>query len=286
MINRRLLLIGTSLFLILACSFQATNPTPDPGAVQTAVAGTIAVALPSALATGSPIPTATAPSLEPSAMPSATISPTPFSLFTVTPSVPTITVTVDTNCRTGPGKIYPRVGFLLVGEVAEVIAKDPSGSFYYIRNPDDPNGFCWVTGQYAVVSGNVFVLPIFTPPATPTPSPAFEVSFKSLQKCGSSWWINFLIKNTGTQFFESISLSVKDMVTGVTVTTQSNEFLALTGCSKSHTIDDLDAGESHEVSSPVFSADPHGHKMKATINVCTKDDLKGICLSKTITFKP
>ncbi len=283
---RRILLIGTSLLLILACTIQAPPQTPDPGAIQTAVAGTIDVALPSALATGSPVPTAIVPSLEPSVTPSPTISPTAFTLFTVTPTVPTLSVTVDTNCRSGPGRIYLRVGYLLVGETAEIIARDPSGSFYYIRNPDDPDGFCWVTGQYAVISGSVSVLPIYTPPPTPTPSPAFEVSFKSLQKCGSSWWINFLIQNSGTSFFESVSLSVKDMVTGVTLTTQSNEFLALTGCSKSHTIDDLDVGESHEVSSPAFSADPNGHKMKATINVCTKDDLEGVCLSQTINFKP
>ena len=283
-LNKRLLVMGTSLLLILACAFQIPAPTPDPGAVQTAVAGTIAVAFPSA--TGSPVPFATLPSITPSFTPSPTVSLTPFSLLTVTPSVPTLTVTVDTNCRTGPGKIYDRIGYLLVGEVAEVIAKDPSGLFYYIRNPDNPNGYCWVTGQYAVVSGNVSVLPIYTPLPTPTPSPAFEVSFKSLQHCGSSWWINFLLKNTGTSFFESVSLSVKDMVTGVTVTTQSNEFLSNTGCSKSHAIDDLDPGESHEVSSPAFSADPHSHKMKATITVCTKDDLEGVCLLQTINFKP
>jgi hypothetical protein len=40
------------------------------------------------------------------------------------------------------------------------------------------------------------------------------------------------------------------------------------------------------VSSPQFAYDPNGHKLKATITLCSNPGLNGTCVTKTITFTP
>ena len=51
-------------------------------------------------------------------------------------------VSIDTNCRIGPGKIYKRVGGLPVGEETEIIARDSNGGYWYVRNIDVPGDYC------------------------------------------------------------------------------------------------------------------------------------------------
>jgi hypothetical protein len=80
-----------------------------------------------------------------------------------------VSVSVDTNCRTGPGKIYDYIGALIVGETAEVVGQSMDGQYWIIKNPDQP-GECWLWGYYATVEGPVAGLPKYTPPPTPTPS--------------------------------------------------------------------------------------------------------------------
>lgn len=104
---------------------------------------------------------------EEAATPTMTLTPLP----PETPSTPYISVSVDTNCRTGPGQVYDYVGALLVGEEAEVVGRESTGRFWYIRNPDNVTSYCWVWDQYATIRGDTSMLPILTPPPTPTPAP-------------------------------------------------------------------------------------------------------------------
>ena len=52
--------------------------------------------------------------------PSPTITASPTITLTSTLEAPMVSVSVNTNCRTGPDKIYDNIGALLVGEQAEV----------------------------------------------------------------------------------------------------------------------------------------------------------------------
>ncbi len=99
--------------------------------------------------------------------PTNTLTPT----MTLTPTLdkPMVTVSVDTNCRTGPGKVYPYVGALLIGEEAEVVGESMDGQYWIINNPDMA-GECWLWAYYATVTGPVTGLPKYTPPPTPTPA--------------------------------------------------------------------------------------------------------------------
>lgn len=100
-------------------------------------------------------------------MPSDTATAT----ITLTPTQekPMVSVSVDTNCRTGPGKIYDWIGALLVGEKAEVVGRSVDGAYWIIKNPDQA-GTCWLWGNYATVSGPTAALQQYTPPPTPTPA--------------------------------------------------------------------------------------------------------------------
>jgi len=108
-------------------------------------------------------------------LPSPTFTPGPPTLtppptHTPTPVVPTIEVSIDTNCRSGPGKVYDMIGALLVGETTEILALGSVPNYWVVDNPDYPGHECWLWGQYATVSGDTSHLPIH--PALPTPTPA------------------------------------------------------------------------------------------------------------------
>lgn len=86
-----------------------------------------------------------------------------------TPSVPQVTVTTDTNCRTGPGTAYDIIGALLIGQVGTVVGKNSSTGYWIINNPGR-TGTCWLYPQYATVTGNTANLQEYTIPPTPTPT--------------------------------------------------------------------------------------------------------------------
>ena len=86
-----------------------------------------------------------------------------------TPSVPQVTVSTNTNCRTGPSTQYDNVDSLLVGQTATVVGKS-SSTGYWIINRINGSGTCWLFPQYATVSGNTAALPEYPIPPTPTPT--------------------------------------------------------------------------------------------------------------------
>ena len=89
---------------------------------------------------------------------------------TATSSVPMVPVSVNTNCRTGPGVIYDLVSALLVGQEAEVVARNADGNYWVIQNPGG-SGTCWLWGFYATVEGPTASLPVWDAKPTPTPLP-------------------------------------------------------------------------------------------------------------------
>jgi hypothetical protein len=99
----------------------------------------------------------------------ATVTPTP--IYTPTPAVPIIEVSLDSNCRSGPGKVYDMVGALLVGETTEILARGSVLNYWVVDNPDYPGHECWLWGKYATVSGDTSLLPIRSVAPTPIPSP-------------------------------------------------------------------------------------------------------------------
>lgn len=102
---------------------------------------------------------------------------------TATPSVPQVSVTTNTNCRTGPGVVYDLLGGLNIGQFAEVVGKNSSTGYWIIKLPGSST-ICWLFPQHATVSGNTANLPEYPVPPTPTPSlPAAPKNFKVDKTC-------------------------------------------------------------------------------------------------------
>jgi hypothetical protein len=298
--------------VVLACALP-TIALEDPSAISTKAAQTVIAGFTQAALSATSSPTLQEPTLtftpepptqEPTltftpvpptptptetSTPSPTLTATPF--FTPTPVVPLISVSVPTNCRVGPGKVYRMVGALLVGESAQIYGIDPTGQYWYIRNPDSSSGFCWLWGQYATIIGNVAFLPVYTPPPTPTltftptPSPDFEAAYTSSDTC-VGWWVEIRLRNTGSIPFRSMGITVKDTVTGIVLANYTDGFTNIDGCLSSNTRDILAAGKARVISAPAFNYDPSGHKLRTTITLCSDDGQSGTCVTRTIVFTP
>ena len=305
MFRKRSILIIASICLIpiLACNLSApagvggTNPDPAAAtaAIQTQVALLVAstsaaqTALANALAeTQTALPTNTPEfTSTPSFTPTETLTPT--MTFTLTPSIPMVTVSMNTNCRTGPGDPYDLVGVLAVGKTAEVIGQSGDGGFWIIRLPDSPAKTCWLWNQYATVSGNWQALPVLVPPPSPTPAPGFNAAYIEEVTCGVEYGFTFKLSNVGSVTWESIKVVVKDTVTSTSETHTRDSFKRFTGCSGSGEDLNLEPGEigyTTAVDPGQFSYNPAGHAMKATITLCSKNALAGKCQEQTITFTP
>ena len=306
------LLVSILVFAISGCA-QLAAPTVDPNAIGTAIAQTMAAYSP----TSSPVPTATVdesptltstvttvPTVEtpsPTATIVASFTSTPISLMTATqpasltpvpisPGTVQVTVSVPTNCRVGPGVLYARTGALRVGEVAEVVGRHSNRDYWIIRLPGNTNQTCWLWGQYATVTGDTNVLPIFTPPvppATATLAPSFDVAYEGLESCaGTGWWIDLGLENVGTISFRSITFTIEDRDTDVSLTQRANGFINKNGCSETETRESLGPDVSRTVSSPVLTANPTGHRLRATITVCSNTGQSGTCVTQTVNVTP
>lgn len=148
-----------ALFCLLALSAIACSVTVDLGTQQlfgqanvpTMVAQTLqalAQAALSATPTSPPLPTATA---------------TPVN----TPAPPTLSVSVATDCYAGPGSNYGFVITIRPGTTVTVVGKDTADNYWIIDTPGHPGTLCWLSGQYAKVSGDTGNL---SSPATPAVS--------------------------------------------------------------------------------------------------------------------
>ena len=112
------------------------------------------------------LPTATVIVISATATAAATLTPT--IAYTPTSSIPMVTVSVGTNCREGPGRIYNLLDGLMVGEQAEIVRLAPAGvNYVVIKRPHEP-GECWLWLEYATITGDISRLPIAVIPPTPT----------------------------------------------------------------------------------------------------------------------
>jgi uncharacterized protein YraI len=168
--NLKSILAAISLiFAILACNWPLEQVAP-PNDVQTAAAltlqailtpsGTSSPATPGTTTTSSPRVTATA-----SVVSSATITITP------TYSVPILTVTESTNCRTGPGEEYQIIVTYTTGRELEIVGRYDPGNFWLVKSNESPNGTCWLWGEFVDITGSYWAVPSVTPPATATSAP-------------------------------------------------------------------------------------------------------------------
>jgi uncharacterized protein YgiM (DUF1202 family) len=198
----RIKIIFPVLLLAFALLLQACRPAApqgvDQGEVEQAVQQTLQVLNLFQTATTAaqpvvesptslPLPTETAlPEPTATALPSPTPVPTDIPVIpsitpppTLVPSIPMVSVSVNTNCRSGPSRFYDLLGGLRVGESARVVGKSPSTNYWIIETPRG-SGVCWLWNGYATVTGDTAALPVVE---TPPPPPAPKLSVKSDTAC-------------------------------------------------------------------------------------------------------
>lgn len=284
------LTLNVLLLATLACSLPVgMSPTADEaeGHVQTGVAQTMAAEE----SRGGSEKTDTPQPPEDTPTPAATDTPTRTPTLTRTPSPEAagVRVTGNTNCRTGPGSVYDRVGIMNTDQESEILAKDPTGSFWYIVHPDKPEEKCWIWGEYATPEGPVGGLPVFTPPPTPTPSLKYTVRFDKMGECVAPWF-EFKVDNTGGLPLESFSVTVKDTESGNTYgPATDNVFETWNACLSTSSKDTIAPGGSYnlktnDITGPTLSYSPKGKPFRATIKICTQENLSGLCLTQFVTF--
>ena len=226
------------------------------------------------------------------ATPTNTFTPslTPTITFTSTPDKLMLTVSTETNCRTGPGVPYDIIAVLMPGTPAEVVGKNASGDTWIIKLPSNPSVTCWLWGQFATVVGDTSGLTVYTPPPTPTPSAGFTFAYKSIVNCMGWFGFRFELTNNGSVTWQSFLLTVIDTDTSTTKTYSADEFVDSTPtCTPTVNLKDLTTGETGVAGNwagGTFNYSPVGHDMTATIKLCSLDGLTGTCLEKTITFTP
>lgn len=224
---------------------------------------------------------------ESSATPSATPTLPPTKAPTPTPEPVYIGVSAPTNCRVGPGVRYQRTGTLLIEATAPVFAKSSTPNFWYIANPDRPGEYCWLWGKYATVSGDAEVLPVYTPPPSPTPSPAFSMSLDGFFDCGGDEHVVFKIHNPTQITYMTAQRHLIDL--------DSSKDLygpALDRHPFAPHPRDCPPGHENEIYPdrvayiyvPLRGAES-GHGVRAIIMVCTEDYLGGDCWVQAADIK-
>ncbi|MCJ7715107.1 MAG: hypothetical protein MUO54_01125 [Anaerolineales bacterium] len=298
-----ILVICTLILLSLACNIpitanQTTSNQDQPvGFVETSIVETM-VALadedvqsdpgqdtaPDSAQDNAPEP-ATA-----TATPENTETPTltPTVTETPTPEVAMVFVSENTNCRKGPGTAYAWLVTAQKGEVAEAVARDPLGEYWYIHQPGTEGAFCWLWGKYATPTGPTDSLPVYTPEPTPTPGFDFSIKYnKLIGPCGGNWATLYQINNIGAFTLESWKTTVQDHTGGSNPTdTKYDSFYELSAaCVTVNQQVDLTPGESYYLFA-FFNNSPQGHDITTKIRICTKNNLGGECLVKTYRHTP
>lgn len=159
MISRHVICVLTIITVTLSA---CTSPTAAPQAEPTSgpdLALTIT-------AQANMLQAVTLTALAPTSTPESAATTAP--PVTETPSRVIVTVSANTNCRSGPGVVYEIIGALTVGQQAEVVGQNSSAGYWIINNPTGP-GTCWLWEEHTTITGDTASLQEFAVPPTTTP---------------------------------------------------------------------------------------------------------------------
>jgi hypothetical protein len=188
-----------------------------------------------------------APVIEPTPLPTfaiSTLTPIP----TETP-LPTPTSTPDApiawpkdqgvNCRYGPGPEWKVVNVILPEIITEIKGRTVNTAWWYVSDPQNLNGFCWVAYDVVDTAGNLNTVSIVEPPMASVMAESVEAEV-AFSACGSLNQVIFtgLLTTNGP-----VSLTYHWEVNGDAQQTMADETLT------------LDQAGTQQITSDAFSAD-------------------------------
>jgi uncharacterized protein YraI len=92
----------------------------------------------------------------------STLTPIP---LTATPVVVTLNVISERiNCRSGPGTVYELVNEFPLGQTLRAVGRNESFSWWYIQDPGNPGGFCWVSADVTQPQSPTSEMQVAPPP--------------------------------------------------------------------------------------------------------------------------
>ena len=211
-------------------------------------------------------------------------------------SAPVIVASVDTNCRTGPGAEYAKVGYLGAGKQAVVLGKEPSGNFWLIANPQNSSQNCWVWTVTTTLTGDEASLPVVEgsggavePPVQQPPSEngsmSATVKFSSIIVCNHASWVIFHAVNTSSLWIKSVDSRLQESGShrDLGATRTNRPFLqAPQGCPPGVT--DLKAGSEGYFAVKLNSSAKVEDNIDAVIKLCSEPDQAGKCTSVWVNF--
>ena len=167
------------IFILSACNLQLVESPQDPNAANLELTAIVQQMLIDQAAqqgnvveiTATPQPggAQSAPPTEEAVIPAAVLPP-------ATGDV-TVTVSVATNCRQGPGTAFASVYGMPVGQVAKVVAKNSYSGYWIIEIPGQAGQTCWLWGQYATINGDTAGLKdVVTPTSVATNTPTATIA--------------------------------------------------------------------------------------------------------------
>ena len=84
------------------------------------------------------------------------------------PDVASVTAQSTTPCLSGPGTGNPLVSELAGGSIVLAYGFSADESWWFVQNPGDPRGTCWVAQEATTSNGDVASLKQVVPTLTPT----------------------------------------------------------------------------------------------------------------------
>lgn len=227
-------------------------------------------------------PTEAPPTETPTIPPTETLTPEPSATFTPVP--PMARVGRESNCRVGPGGMYNLVATYQDGQMLEIVARDLGGGYIFIRNPEKPEELCYLLANNVTITGDIAVLPKYTPLPSPTAAPYFEVAYKKFDVCKGDDFVLFTVENTGNFAFRSAYVRVVDKKANQSVEHVLSAFDLMTGCIVAINVAPLEPGASGHLHSPPLKWNARGNTLQAVFQLCTEKALKGTCVIRTIEF--
>jgi hypothetical protein len=142
---RNLVALLLALTVLTACNINVQAPLSD---TEQAAAATIVAQTMQAVASAQS---------QPLASPAAVLA-------TPTYSKPVLSITGDSNCRTGPGGSFEVVTSFTPGTSLDLVGHNTANNYWEVKIPNSEET-CWVWGQYATATGSFESLPESAAPA-------------------------------------------------------------------------------------------------------------------------
>lgn len=134
-----------------------------------------------------------APEIEPSPLPTFAISTltsvptgTPLPTPTSTPAMPIAwPKDLGVNCRYGPGKEWEAVSSLSAEMITGIKGRTINTAWWYVNDPINTGGFCWVAYDVVETAGNLNIIPIVAPPVASVTAVTVD-AVVTFSACGGS----------------------------------------------------------------------------------------------------